>query len=164
MEVFRLKIKKNGATELKVYQIAQPIADELGFSIWDVSFVKEGAEWYLRVFIDKEDGINLDDCEAMSRPLSDKLDELDPISESYFLEVGSAGLERELLRESHFDASIGKDIRIHRIIAADGVKDYVGTLLGYDKTSVKISVDGEEKEVLLSDVAYIKIYEEFDFE
>jgi len=159
-----LKIKKNGATELKVYQIAQPIADELGFSIWDVSFVKEGAEWYLRVFIDKEDGINLDDCEAMSRPLSDKLDELDPISESYFLEVGSAGLERELLRESHFDASIGKDIRIHRIIAADGVKDYVGTLLGYDKTSVKISVDGEEKEVLLSDVAYIKIYEEFDFE
>ena len=149
MEVFRLKIKKNGATELKVYQIAQPIADELGFSIWDVSFAKEGAEWYLRVFIDKEDGINLDDCEAMSR-LSDKLDELDPISESYFLEVGSAGLERELLRESHFDASIGKDIRIHRIIAADGVKDYVGTLLGYDKTSVKISVDGEEKEVLLS--------------
>lgn len=159
-----MKIKKNGATELKVYQIAQPIADELGFSIWDVSFVKEGAEWYLRVFIDKEDGINLDDCEAMSRPLSDKLDELDPISKSYFLEVGSAGLERELLRESHFDASIGKDIRIHRIIAADGVKDYVGTLLGYDKTSVKISVDGEEKEVLLSDVAYIKIYEEFDFE
>ncbi len=159
-----LKIKKNGATELKVYNIAQPIAEELGFSIWDISYVKEGAEWYLRVFIDKEDGINLDDCEAMTRPLSDKLDELDPIPDSYYLEVGSAGLERELVRESHFDASIGKDIRVHRIIASEGVKDYIGKLIGYDKTMVKINVDGEEKEVLLSDIAYIKIYEEFDFE
>jgi len=159
-----LKIKKNGSTELKVYQIAQPIADELGYSIWDVSYVKEGAEWYLRVFIDSEEGISLDDCEAMTRPLSDKLDELDPIQESYYLEVGSAGLERELIRESHFEACTGKDVRVHRIIAADGVKDYIGTLCAFDKNTVTLRIDDEEKEVLLSDIAYIKLYEEFDFE
>lgn len=158
-----MKIKKNGSTELKVKEIAQPIADELGLTIWDVSYVKEGAEWYLRVFIDKEDGIDLDDCEAMTRPLNEKLDELDPVSGSYILEVGSAGLERELVRESHFEACIGLDVRVHLIIAADGVKDYVGTLAGYDKNSVKITVDGEEKEVPLSEAAYIKLYEEYDF-
>ncbi|MBE6852534.1 MAG: ribosome maturation factor RimP [Ruminococcus sp.] len=158
-----MKIKKNGSTELKVKEIAQPIADELGLTIWDVSYVKEGAEWYLRVFIDKEDGIDLDDCEAMTRPLNEKLDELDPVSGSYILEVGSAGLERELVRESHFEACIGLDVRVHLIIAADGVKDYVGTLAGYDKNSVKITVDGEEKEVSLSEAAYIKLYEEYDF-
>ncbi len=164
MEVMRLKIKKNGSTELKVYQIAQPIADRLGYSIWDISYVKEGAEWYLRVFIDKEDGITIDDCEAMTRPLSDELDKQDPIQEGYYLEVGSAGLERELIRESHFEACIGKDVRAHRIIAADGVKDYIGQLVRFDKNAVTILIDGEEKEVLLSDTAYIKLYEEFDFE
>lgn len=159
-----MRIKKNGSTELKVYEIAKPIADELGLTIWDVSYVKEGAEWYLRVFIDKEDGIDLDDCEAMTRPLNEKLDELDPVSGSYIFEVGSAGLERELVREHHFEASIGRDVRVHLIIAADGVKDYIGRLEGFDKDSVRITVDGEEKEVPLSDAAYIKLYEEFDFD
>lgn len=164
MEVMFLKIKKNGNTELRVYQIARPIADRLGYSIWDISYVKEGAEWYLRVFIDKEDGITIDDCEAMTRPLSDELDKQDPIQEGYYLEVGSAGLERELIRESHFAACIGKDVRAHLIIAADGIKDYIGQLVKFDKNSVTILTDGEEKEVLLSDTAYIKLYEEFDFE
>lgn len=159
-----MKIKKNGSTELKVYQIAKLIADELGFDIWGIVYVKEGAEWYLRVFIDKEDGIGIDDCEAMTRPLSDKLDELDPIPESYFLEVGSAGLERELIRESHFESCIGKDVRVHLIIASDGVKDYIGKLKEFDKNSIKLLIENEEKEVLLSDAAYIKLYEDFDFE
>lgn len=158
-----MKIKKNGNTELKVFQIAKPIADELGFNIWDVSYVKEGAEWYLRVFIDHEDGIDLDDCEAMTRPLSDKLDELDPISESYYLEVGSAGLERELIRESHFESSIGKKVRVHLIMASDGVKDLIGELKEFDKDSVTITTDEEEKKISLSDAAYVKLYEEFDF-
>lgn len=159
-----MKIKKNGATELKIRDIAQPIADELGLAIWDVEYVKEGAEWYLRVFIDKEDGIDLDDCEAMTRPLNEKLDELDPIKESYILEVGSAGLERELVREAHFEACIGADVRVHLIIAADGVKDYVGTLEGYDKNAVRITVGEELKEIQLSDISYIKLYEEYDFD
>ncbi len=159
-----LKIKKNGSTELKIRDIAQPIADELGLAIWDVQYVKEGAEWYLRVFIDKEDGIDLDDCEAMTRPLNEKLDELDPIKDSYILEVGSAGLERELVRESHFDACTGLDVRVHLIIAADGVKDYVGTLEGYDKEKVRITVEGELKEIPLSEISYIKLYEEYDFD
>ncbi|MDO5560435.1 MAG: ribosome maturation factor RimP [Oscillospiraceae bacterium] len=158
-----MKIKKNGSTELKIFEIAQPIADELGYTIWDIVYVKEGACWYLRVFIDKEEGITIDDCEAMTRPLSDKLDEIDPIPDSYCLEVGSAGLERELVREKHFEASIGKTVRLHLIIAKDGNKEYIGELKAFDKNSVTLLTGEEEKEVLLSDTAYIKLYEDFDF-
>ncbi len=82
-----MKLKKNGATEQKVYALAAPLAESLGLVIWDVRFEKEGASWYLRVFIDKDEGISIDDCEAMSRPLSDLLDEADPIDQQYFLEV-----------------------------------------------------------------------------
>lgn len=158
-----MKIKKNGSTELKIYDIAQPIADELGYTIWDIVYVKEGACWYLRVFIDNEEGITIDDCEKMTRPLSDKLDEVDPIPESYCLEVGSAGLERELVREKHFKACIGRTVRLHLIIAKDGNKDYIGELKRFDKNSVTLLTGEEEKEVLLCDTAYIKLYEDFDF-
>ena len=113
-----MKLKKNGATEQKVYELAAPLAESLGLVIWDVRFEKEGASWYLRVFIDKDEGISIDDCEAMSRPLSDLLDEADPIDQQYFLEVGSAGLERDLVRESHFAASIGAVVRM-RLIRPD---------------------------------------------
>ena len=92
-----LKIKKNGSTELKIKEIAQPIADELGLDIWDIQYVKEGAEWYLRVFIDKEDGIDIDDCEAMTRPLNDRLDELKKIENH--LEEQMAELERMYRKE-----------------------------------------------------------------
>lgn len=159
-----MKIKKYGSTELKIQQIAQPIADELGYDIWDIQYVKEGAEWYLRVFIDKEDGIDIDDCEAMTRPLNDKLDELDPIQGQYIFEVGSAGLERELVRESHFEASIGLEIRAHLFMNVNGSKDVIGTLAAFDKESVKLTVSGEEKTLPLSDIAYIRLYEEFDFD
>lgn len=159
-----MKIKKNGSTELKIKEIAQPIADELGLDIWDIQYVKEGAEWYLRVFIDKEDGIDIDDCEAMTRPLNEKLDELDPIQGSYIFEVGSAGLERELVREAHFESSIGLEVRAHLFMAVNGSKDIIGTLAAYDKESVKLVIDGEEKDLPLSDIAYIKLYEEFDFD
>lgn len=159
-----MKIKKNGSTELKIKEIAQPIADELGLDIWDIQYVKEGAEWYLRVFIDKEDGIDIDDCEAMTRPLNEKLDELDPIQGSYIFEVGSAGLERELVREAHFESSIGLEVRAHLFMTVNGSKDIIGTLAAYDKESVKLVIDGEEKDLPLSDIAYIKLYEEFDFD
>ncbi|MDO5149311.1 MAG: ribosome maturation factor RimP [Oscillospiraceae bacterium] len=159
-----MKIKKYGNTELKIREIAQPIADELGYDIWDIQYVKEGAEWYLRVFIDKEDGIDIDDCEAMTRPLNEKLDELDPIKDSYIFEVGSAGLERELVREEHFKACTGLEVRAHLFMNVNGSRDIIGTLASYTKESVKLVIDGEEKEIPLSDIAYIRLYEEFEFD
>ena len=159
-----MKIKKYGNTELKIKEMAQPIADELGYDIWDIQYVKEGAEWYLRVFIDKEDGIDIDDCEAMTRPLNEKLDELDPIKGGYIFEVGSAGLERELVREEHFKACTGLEVRAHLFMNVNGSRDIIGTLASYSKESVKLVTDGEEKKIPLSDIAYIRLYEEFEFD
>lgn len=159
-----MKLKKHGSTEQLVAELAAPIADSLGLILWDVRFEKEGAAWYLRVFIDKEEGINIDDCEAMSRPLSDLLDEKDPISQSYYLEVGSAGLERDLVRESHFSASIGAEVRA-RLIRPDetGAKEYTGILTGFDKESVTLALSEEETVSLpLEGVARIKWVTEFD--
>ena len=90
--------KEKGNTVAAVWQIAQPIAESLGLELWDVRFVKEGADWFLRIFIDKEDGVSIDDCEAMSRAIDKPLDDADPISQSYCLEVSSPGVERELVR------------------------------------------------------------------
>ncbi len=162
-----MKIKKFGTTEQLVYDLAKPIADECGSQIWDVRFEKEGASWYLRVFIDREEGVTIDDCEAVSRPLSDILDEKDPISQGYFLEVGSAGLERELLRESHFDASVGELVTVKLFRPIEGVKDFTAKLTAYDKEKVTLAfpIDTEtetSKEILLADIATVKLYEDFD--
>ena len=93
-----MKLKAFGATEQRIYNAVKPIADEFGFQIWDVRFEKEGACWYLRIFIDQESGITIEDCEKMTEPVNKLLDEQDPISQNYILEVGSAGLEREFNR------------------------------------------------------------------
>lgn len=156
-----MKIKGYGNTEQKVYDIALPLAENAGVVIWDINFVKEGAYKYLRVFIDKEGGISIDDCEALSRPLSKKLDELDPISESYILEVGSPGLERELLREEHFEAAIGLKVRARLIRAVDNCKEIIGSLISCDGKSIKINSDDNIYDLSLSDAAYVRIYQEY---
>lgn len=156
-----MKIKGYGNTEQKVYDIALPLAEEAGVVIWDVNFVKEGAYKYLRVFIDKEGGISIDDCEALSRPLSSKLDELDPIPESYILEVGSPGLERELLREEHFEAAVGLKVRVRLIRAADNQKEIIGTLISCDGKSIQVNSDDNIYDLSLSDAAYVRIYQEY---
>jgi len=158
-----MKLKKNGATEQKVYALAAPLAESLGLVIWDVRFEKEGASWYLRVFIDKDEGISIDDCEAMSRPLSDLLDEADPIDQQYFLEVGSAGLERDLVRESHFAASIGAVVRM-RLIRPDeaGQKEYVGALESFDKEQVHLVLEDDTAVTApFANIAHIKWHEDF---
>lgn len=102
-------MKKNGGNTVKIVtDLVKPIVDELGLILWDVRFEKEGSIWLLRVIIDKVGGVSVDDCEAVSRPLDKLLDEVDPIDQSYCLEVASAGLERELTKSWHFDECIGK--------------------------------------------------------
>ena len=98
-----------------VKAMAEPIAESLGLSVWDVRYIKEGASRYLRIFIDKEEGVSIDDCEAMSRAIDAPLAELDPVKEAYILEVSSPGIERELTRPEHFDRFIGADIMVRLI-------------------------------------------------
>lgn len=153
-----MKLKKNNATEQRVIALAEPLAKALGLTLWDIRFEKEGAAWYLRVYIDKEDGISISDCEAMTQPLSDALDEADPISQSYYLEVGSAGLERELVRESHFQACIGQRIHVRLIRPdAEGVRDLIGTLLSFDSEQLTLDCDGEARTEVFAGAAYVRL-------
>jgi ribosome maturation factor RimP len=159
-----MKIKKFGGTEKVVYDLVKPIADTLGFTIWDVSFEKEGAYWYLRVFIDHADGIDIEDCERMTRPVSEILDEKDPIAQNYILEVGSAGLERSLCQSSHFTQCIGETVQAHAIRPIDGARDWIGTLEAFDGSSVTIAcADGTTVQRNLEDLSSVKLYVEVDF-
>lgn len=157
-----MKFKKFGSTEQKVYDLIRPITDELGYFLWDVCYEKEGAMWYLRVFIDQDEGIGIEDCERATAPISDILDEKDPISQSYMLEVGSAGLERELVKEEHFEVCIGDTVRLRFFKAVDGEKEIIAELKGADREGITVILEnGDEKTYSLSDIACVKLYLDF---
>ncbi len=147
-----------------VEEIARPIADELGLEIWDVRYLKEGSQWFLRIFIDKEGGVDINDCERMSRALDDPLDQADPIDGEYILEVSSPGIERELIRPAHFEAFIGADIMVKMIRPIEGVgKEFKGVLTAYDDGMVTVTDHSGENTVTIQkkDAAYIKL-DDFD--
>ncbi len=125
-----------------IFQIAQPLAENLGLEIWDIKLVKEGSYQYLRVFIDKESGVTIEDCENMSHALDQPLDELDPIPDSYSLEVCSPGIERELTKDWHFEKFLGWKVKA-RLIRKDenGKKDLVGKLQKFDKDTITLEND-----------------------
>jgi ribosome maturation factor RimP len=133
--------KKN--TVSLVWELAEPIAKDLGLILWDVRFQKEGANWFLRIFIDKEGGVNIDDCVNMSHALDGPLDELDPIEQSYSLQVSSPGIERELTRDFHFEQNIGEKVMVRFIHAYEGKRDYKGVLIDYDNGMVTVELDDE---------------------
>ncbi|MBR6897685.1 MAG: ribosome maturation factor RimP [Lachnospiraceae bacterium] len=143
--------------------LLKPIAERLGLEIVDVEFVKEAGNYYLRAYLDKEGGITIDDCEAASRALSDELDKEDFISESYILEVSSPGLDRPLKKDKDFDRSIGRDVEIRLFKADDGVKEYRGSLKAYDKDTVTVLVNDEEKSFERKNISLIRLAFEFDF-
>lgn len=139
-----------------------PIVEEHGFELVDVEYVKEGGTWYLRAYIDKPGGINVDDCEVVSRRLSDILDEKDYIEEAYILEVSSPGLGRPLKKEKDFKRSLGEevDVRTYRMIEKQ--KEFTGLLKDYDDATVTIEMeDGTLKTFEKSDIALIRLA--FDF-
>ncbi len=146
-----MKIKKFGSTESRVYDMVAPIAEEQGLIVWDVRYEKEGAMWYLRVFLDHMDRpVNITDCENVTRPLNKLLDETDPIPQTYTLEVGSAGLERELIRETHFDACEGSKVRVRLIRPMeDGTKEVIGILQDCDRETITVLPDGQDTPVTL---------------
>ena len=152
------KKSKGGNTVEIVKNIADPLAKSLGLDLWDVRFLKEGTQWYLRIFIDKSEGVSIEDCERMSRLIDKPLDELDPISQSYCLEICSPGLERDLIRDEHFKKFIGSKIKIKLIrVNSKGEREIFGKLLKQDGNI--ISIDNGEKviEVNKKDVANVKL-------
>ncbi len=140
-----------------VTELVTPIVDTLSFELVDVEFLKEGANWYLRVYIDKPGGIAIDDCQAVSEKLSDLMDEVDPIKQSYILEVSSPGLERPLKKDSDFERFKGEDVEIKLFQPVNGKKIFEGKLLGLieDKISIK-QANGEELNVAKADAATVR--------
>jgi len=112
----------------RVYALIKETVEAQGVSLWDVRFLKEGASWYLRVFIDKPEGINIDDCTNVSHAIDPVIDEADPIDKSYYLEVCSPGIERELTRQYHYESVIGEKIKIKLYKAIDSKKEFTGVL------------------------------------
>lgn len=123
----------------KVEALARPVVEEEGCKLWSVEYIKEAGTWYLRVYIDKDGGVGIADCEAISRRLDPILDEADPIPESYVFEVGSAGAERELKRTSDFEQFIGSDVEVKLYQPYEGRKTLVGTLEEYNDGNITVS-------------------------
>lgn len=131
-------------TVTKVSALIQPEVEALGLTLWDVRFVKEGASWYLRIFIDKPEGISIDDCTAVSHAVDPVLDEANPIEVSYYLEVCSPGAERELTKPWHYEAMLGQTAKVTLYKAEQGQKSFVGKLVSYSDGPVLL-IDGTEK-------------------
>lgn len=144
-----------------VAQLALPFVESAGCSLWDVEYVKEAGEWFLRIYIDKEGGVSIEDCEAVSRPLSDKLDEADPIEGSYTLEVGSAGIDRVLRKSEHFAAFLGSEVEVRLYRAREGKKEYVGLLRGYADGGVTLEEGGGTITFEKKDIAQVRLYVRF---
>ena len=149
---------KRKNTALLVRELVEPIAEELGLTLWDVQFEKEGSDWQLRVVIDKNGSVSINDCETLSRTIDPLLDELDPTDHPYYLIVTSPGIGRTLKTDAHLEVYIGKKIRIRLIRPdADKKRDYTGTLTAYDAETVTID---DTKNIARKDAASIKAADE----
>ena len=149
---------KGGNTVAAVWALAVPLAQQLGLTLWDIRFVKEGASWYLRVFVEKEGGVSVDDCVAMSHALDGPLDETDPIEQNYYLEVSSPGLERELTRDEHFQALLGARIKVRLIRPVDQVRDFTGELLSFDNGAITLLLEnGTQMQLQKKEASWIRL-------
>lgn len=142
-------------------ELARPFVEAAGCSLWDVEYVREAGTWFLRVYIDAPGGVNIDQCEAVSRPLSDKLDEADPIEGSYVLEVGSAGADRALKKPEHFQAFLGAAVDVKLYRPRNGSKEFTGELVAYGNGDVTIRTGGEEIAFEKKEVANVRLHIEF---
>ncbi len=144
-----------------VAQLALPFVQEAGCSLWDVEYVKEAGSWFLRIYIDKEAGVSIEDCEAVSRPLSDALDEADPIEGSYVLEVSSAGADRVLKKEEHFKQFVGAEVEVRLYRPREGKKEFVGDLVSWEDGSVTLTMADEQVLFEKKEVAQVRLYPRF---
>ncbi len=153
---------KNPSVVQVVTDLITPVADELGYFIWDVEFVKEGGKRILRITIDSEEGITIDDCEKLHRAIDPVLDEADPIEEAYYLEVSSPGIERDLKNDMHISACEGWDVEVRLYAPIDNAKMFRGKLLELGENGeIRIEANGEIREFPRSAVAKVQTYFEF---
>ncbi|MCH1960818.1 MULTISPECIES: ribosome maturation factor RimP [Romboutsia] len=144
--------------EATIEELVSEITEPLNFEIVDVEYVKEAGEYYLRVFLDKEGGISLNDCEAVSRQLSEVLDVKDPIKDNYFLEVSSPGLDRPLKKDKDFVRYAGRDVEIKLYKPLNGSKQFEGTLVGLtEENTIKVIINDEEVEFNRKEVALVRL-------
>lgn len=145
-----------------VRELAQPVAEENGCELWDVEYVREAGQWYLRLYLDKEGGVNILDCEAVSRKVSDLLDEADPIESSYVFEVSSAGAERALKRPGDFERFMGSAVLVKTYKPKDGRKEFAGTLAGFEDGAVLLDMGtGAPLRFEKSEIALVRLRVEF---
>ncbi|MEG1846999.1 MAG: ribosome maturation factor RimP [Lachnospiraceae bacterium] len=155
-------MSKRETYEARTEALLLPIVEAVGIEVYDVEYIKEGTEWYLRAYIDKPDGITINDCELVSRAMSEQLDLEDFIEDAYILEVSSPGLGRTLKKEAHFLKSIGKEVEVKVYKAIDKQKEFVGILTACDKDTVTI-ITTEEKEMIFAktDIALVRLALDF---
>lgn len=155
-------MSKHEEYELKTEKILEPILKANNYELYDIEYVKEGGNWFLRVYIDKENGITIDDCELVSRALSDLLDKNDFIPDSYILEVSSPGLGRQLKKDKHFEKSIGEEVEIKLYKPVNKRKDFVGILTAFDHDTITIELEDESTmSFKRSDISTVRLT--FDF-
>ncbi len=147
--------------ESRTEELLTPIAEAVGVSVYDVEYVKEGSDWYLQCYIDKPDGVTIQDCETVSRALSDRLDEEDYIADAYILEVSSPGLGRTLKKDKHLAKSIGQEVEIKTYKPIEKQKEFSGVLRAFDQDTVTIEMQTGEMKFDRSDVALIRLALDF---
>lgn len=144
-----------------VLKMAEPFAENEGVEIYDVEFKKEGKDWFLRVYLFSDKGITIENCEAVSRALSDELDRVDPIEQGYYLEVSSPGLDRVLSKDKHFEGAVGEKIQVKLYEAIDGEKIICGVLQKYENKTIYLKKDEETIEIEKSKVSQARVDFEF---
>jgi len=152
---------KKSEVEAKAEAMLEPIAEKCGVSIYDVEYVKEAGEWYLRAYIDKEGGVDINDCVDVNHALSDALDEDDFIEEPYTLEVSSPGLGRALKKDRHFANSLGAEVELKLFKPREGVKEFAGTLKSFTDSTVTVTINGIDEEFIRKEISVIKLALDF---
>lgn len=145
----------------QVWEFAQPVVEGFGLKLWDVEYVREGADWFLRLYIDKDSPVDINDCEKVSRAMDPILDEKDPIPDSYTFEVCSAGCERTLKRPSDFQQFLGNKVLVKLYRPRNGRKEYVGVLKSHENGTTTIEVNNEIMEFSQAETALVRLYAEF---
>lgn len=150
-------MSKRETYESRTEELLAPIVARFGVEIYDIEYVKEGSDWYLRAYIDKPEGVNINDCENVSRALSDELDREDFIQDAYILEVSSPGLGRALKKDKHLARSIGEEVEIKLYKPIDKQKEFQGILKSFDADTVTVTVGNEDKNFARAQIALIRL-------
>lgn len=154
-------MSKRDTYESRTEELLLPIVESFGVEIYDVEYVKEGADFYLRAYIDKPDGVNIQDCENVSRALSDALDKEDFMEDAYILEVSSPGLGRTLKKDKHLEKSLGKEVEVKTYKPIEKQKEFAGVLKAFDENTITITDESGEKVLNRTDIALIRLALDF---